>query len=305
METVLSIQALSKNYGKVEALKEVSFEIGKGSVFGLLGPNGSGKTTTLGILLGVIRSNAGSFSWFNGTSQKENLKRIGAILETPNFYPYLSGEKNLKIVADIKEVPYSRIEEVLELVKLRERKKSAFKTYSLGMKQRLAIGAAMLNNPEVLVLDEPTNGLDPQGIAEVRTLIQAIAKEGTTIILASHLLDEVQKVCDHVAVLNQGKLLFSGKVSEVLEMGDQADYVELEAPDMKQLYEVMQKFPGVKSLKKNASGHMVVFFESKPDVSSLNQFLIGEGITLSHLAVKQQSLEKQFLALIQQATQQS
>ncbi|MCL4134343.1 UNVERIFIED_CONTAM: hypothetical protein GTU68_059330, partial [Idotea baltica] len=305
VETVLSIQTLAKHYGKVEALKGISFEISKGSIFGLLGPNGSGKTTTLGILLGVIRAKSGSFSWFNGAPQKDSLKRIGAILETPNFYPYLSGEQNLKIVADIKGVSYSHIEEVLELVKLNERKKSAFKTYSLGMKQRLAIGAAMLNNPEVLVLDEPTNGLDPQGIAEVRNLIQAIAEKGTTIILASHLLDEVQKVCDQVAVLHQGKLLFKGKVSEVLEMGNQADFVELEAPDMKQLYEVIQKFPGVKSLKKNAAGQMVVFFESKPDVASLNQFLIGEGITLSHLAVKQQSLEKQFLALIQQATQQS
>ena len=210
MEKVLTISGLQKNYGKIHAVNDLSLSVERGSVYGILGPNGSGKTTTLAIILGVVNSNGGSYSWFGNENSKNDRKRIGAILEQPLFYPYLTAEKNLQIVASIKGVEYSDIERVLKIVELFERKDSKFRTFSYGMKQRLAIASALLGNPEVLIFDEPTNGLDPKGIAEIRELIIKIAKQGITILLASHLLDEVQKTCSHVAVLKSGKKLYEG-----------------------------------------------------------------------------------------------
>ncbi|MEI7982280.1 MAG: ATP-binding cassette domain-containing protein, partial [Bacteroidota bacterium] len=211
METVLSVNQISKQYGKIQAVKELSLEVARGQIFGLLGPNGSGKTTTLSIILDLIKGN-GNYEWFGDPPSKESRKRIGSVIESPNFFPYLDAITNLKIVADIKDMDYEDIDRVLLLAGLSERKKSKFRTFSYGMKQRLAIASAMLGNPEVLILDEPTNGLDPQGIAHIRELILSVAYQGTTIILASHLLDEVQKICTHVAVLSKGKKLFDGKV---------------------------------------------------------------------------------------------
>ena len=205
METILQINELTKRYRRLTALDGLSLEIEKGQVFGLLGPNGSGKTTTLGILLDVIQPTSGSFQWFGGESNSDSRKKIGSILETPCFYPYLSASRNLRIVAEIKGCEKKRIDEVLEWVGLYDRRNDSFKTFSLGMKQRLAIAAALLPDPPVLILDEPTNGLDPTGIAEIRGLIQDISERGKTLILASHLLDEVQKVCSHFAILQKGK----------------------------------------------------------------------------------------------------
>ncbi|MDX2245887.1 MAG: ATP-binding cassette domain-containing protein [Bacteroidia bacterium] len=296
LQTVLDIQNLTRHFGKIHAVDGISFSVEKGSVYGLLGPNGSGKTTTLGIVLGVIRADSGAYSWYGEAPSPQVLRRIGAVLEQPNFFPYLSGDDNLKIVADIKGVPYTRVEEVLTLTGLSGRGVDAFGKYSLGMKQRLAIAAAMISEPEVLVLDEPTNGLDPQGIADIRALISSIAQNGTTILLASHLLDEVEKVCSHLGILKNGKLLYSGPVEQMLNQG-QSEYLELLAEDMKQLFAVIQTYPGVKEVKK-IEGKMAVFFEEKPDVKSLNQFLIGEGVVITHLALKKRSLESQFLDLI-------
>ena len=199
METILTIENLSKKYGRIQALKNVSFEIQKGRVYGILGPNGSGKSTTLGIVLNVVNRTSGTYSWFGGKVEThEALKKVGAIIERPNFYPYMTAEENLKLVCKIKNIDYSKINEKLELVGLSDRKNSRFSTFSLGMKQRLAIASALLNDPEILILDEPTNGLDPQGIHQIRDIIKHIASKGTTILLASHLLDEVEKVCSHV-----------------------------------------------------------------------------------------------------------
>ena len=295
MNSVLSIDNLSKSYGQVKAVQNLSFSVEKGSVFGILGPNGSGKTTTLGMLLGVLQPDAGNFSWFGKAPAAESLKKIGAILETPNFFPYLSGIQNLRIVADIKEVPYSRIDPVLEQVNLSNRGKDNFKNYSLGMKQRLALGAALLNQPEVLVLDEPTNGLDPQGIAEVRQLITQIAQDGTTILLASHLLDEVEKVCTDVAILKSGQLLFSGPVSEILT-GSGSEYVELNAPDIAKLKAALQQHPEIENLINRAPGLVATFTRPITGVE-LNDYLHQQGVTLGHLAVRQKSLETQFLEL--------
>ncbi|MCD6596509.1 MAG: ATP-binding cassette domain-containing protein, partial [Bacteroidales bacterium] len=216
METILSLKNLDKKFGKIHAVNNLSFDIQKGNVYGILGPNGSGKSTTLGIILNVVNRTSGDFSWFDGEiTTHDALKKVGAIIERPNFYPYMSARENLKLVCKIKEISYDKIDDILKKVNLYERRDSKFKTFSLGMKQRLAIASALLNDPEILILDEPTNGLDPQGIHEIRTIIKDIASRGTTILLASHLLDEVEKVCSHVVVIRNGIKLYSGKVDEM------------------------------------------------------------------------------------------
>ena len=241
-QPVLSIENLAKNYGSIKALNGISYEVPQGCVFGILGPNGSGKTTTLGIILDVLKSNSGTFKWFGQPSGPDTRKQIGSLLETPNFYHYLSAVDNLKITQAISGRGTAKdIDAVLEVVNLAQRKNSKFSTYSLGMKQRLAIGAALLGNPDVLVFDEPTNGLDPVGIAEIRELIKKLAKDGKTIIMASHLLDEVEKVCTHVAILKKGELLTAGAVDEVLV---NEDIVQLGSSNLNQLNNAMQQFSG-------------------------------------------------------------
>lgn len=275
-------------------MNNLSFEVSRGSVYGILGPNGSGKTTTLGIILGVINADGGEFKWFEKENSKEDRKRIGAILEQPLFYPYLTAEKNLMIVAGIKGIDYSDIDRVLKIVELFERKDSKFRTFSYGMKQRLAIASALLGNPEVLIFDEPTNGLDPRGIAEIRELIIRIAGEGITIILASHLLDEVQKTCSHVLVLRTGEQLFSGKVEDVLNVNDS---VELNAEDQNGLLAALKGFDGMISMVEEEH-FAVVKLKENISLGALNKYLFEKGITLSHLAMRKNSLEKQFLELL-------
>lgn len=296
LNTILSIDKLSKHYGRIKAVDGISLTVPRGSVFGILGPNGSGKTTTLGMVLDVIQPNGGAFSWFESHRGPKALQRIGAILEHPNFFTYLSGEDNLKIVADIKRVPQARVGEVLELVQLSERAGSKFKTYSLGMKQRLAIAGAMLNEPEVLVLDEPTNGLDPQGIAQVRDLIRSIASQGVTILLASHLLDEVEKVCTHVAVLKKGNLLYSGEVDQILGTHGKKSWIEVMAPDKERMRTALEGLPEVSSFTEEASSFRV-FSESGLSPEKLNELLTAQGIYLSYLKEGHLNLEAQFLEL--------
>lgn len=297
MSTILNIQSLSKSYGKVKALQQLDMTIERGQVHGILGPNGSGKTTTLGIILGVLNADSGNFDWFGNPVLHRNLQRIGAILETPNFYPYLSAVKNLEIVRTIKDVDKSRIDQVLEQVNLAERKNDKFSTYSLGMKQRLAIASALLNEPEILVLDEPTNGLDPQGIAEVRELIMRIAREGTTILIASHLLDEIEKVCSHVTILKRGKRLFSGPVDEVFAT---AGMIEIGAADRDELEKACSAYPGVKNVNHNAK-RLHLNLDEQVDPAALNKYLVDKGIVVNHLVYRKSSLEQQFLELVSQS----
>lgn len=297
LQPVLSLQNLSKYYGSIHAVEDLSLKVEKGSVFGLLGPNGSGKTTTLGVILDIIIPTGGTYSWFGQPPSKATRKRIGAILENPNFYPYLSGLANLKLIADIKEVSHKQIIPMLDLVGLQSRKGSKYKTYSLGMKQRLAIAAAVLNGPEVLILDEPTNGLDPQGIADVRELIVKVANEGTTILLASHLLDEVQKVCTHVAVLKSGKKLFSGKVSDVLSGTTK---IEVGAEDMNNLKKVLEEYPGTENLALDKDKY-IVSLKDGFNAKELNSYLIERDILITHLSKGVNTLEKQFLTLLEES----
>ncbi len=267
----------------------------KGNVFGILGPNGSGKTTTLGIILSIINPNSGFFYWFGNPPSKNDRKRIGAIVEVPVFYPYLSGLQNLKIIADIKEVPYKNIDRVLEIANISDRKKSKFRTYSLGMKQRLAIAAALLGNPDVLIFDEPTNGLDPQGIVDIRNLIIKIANQGITIILASHLLDEVQKICTHVTVLDKGKNIYSGKVEDVLM---DSVWVELATENNDELIMILQNLEKVESIEKEGN-KLVARLKEGFTGKDLNEYLFQQGIILSHLATRRKTLEKHFLELLE------
>jgi ABC-type multidrug transport system ATPase subunit len=293
LETVLSISNLTKHFGKIKAVNELNLEVKRGQVFGMLGPNGSGKTTTLGMLMGVVNPTAGSFTWFGEPPTNSVRKKIGAVLEHPIFYPYLSGQKNLELNAMIKQCDPNNIPKVLELVELTERKDSKYKTYSLGMKQRLAIASALLNDPTVLILDEPTNGLDPMGIAEIRELIKKIALNGKTIILASHLLDEVQKVCSHFAVLKRGNLVHTGPVEDVQGGPETVEVIA----DVSNLNEILLAFSGTSSINRENGSFQVAMREGYKS-RDLNQFLFEKGVVASHLVTKKKSLEKQFLEIL-------
>ena len=293
MSNILSIQNLSKQYGQRVVLNNFTLTVEKGSVYGLLGPNGSGKTTTLSILLDVIPQNAGSYEWFGQSNNHQARKKIGSLLESPNFYSYLSAERNLMIAADIKEVPYADIERVLQFVGLYDRRKDRFKTFSLGMKQRLAIASALLGNPEVLVLDEPTNGLDPKGIYEIRELIFNISNQGITIIIASHILDEIEKVCTDVAIIKEGKLIAKGKVSDILST---ERILDVGAENLEQLQQVLKEHPGVKAIRKELKV-LALTLADEVSAEDINKMLMNKGIIVNHLAYRKKNLEMQFLEL--------
>jgi len=293
LSNVLSVSGLTKYFGKLCAVNNLNLEIGAGHVFGMLGPNGSGKTTTLGMLMGVINPSGGTYSWFGETPNHQVRKKIGAVLEHPIFYPYLSGQKNLELNATIKQCPPENIPRVLELVELATRKDDPYRTYSLGMKQRLAIASALLNDPTVLILDEPTNGLDPMGIAEIRELIKKIAAGGKTIILASHLLDEVQKVCTHFAVLRRGNLVYTGPVNTV-GAGTETVEVNADAPD---LQSILTTFPGTASVVRDNGLYQVTLRDTYHG-RDVNRYLFEQGITVDHLVTRKKTLEETFLEIL-------
>ena len=294
LEPILTINNLTKKFGYLTAVNDLSFTINRGNVYGILGPNGSGKSTTLGIVLNVVNKTSGDFKWFDGNiTTHDALKKVGAIIENPNFYPYMSAYDNLKLVCKIKGVDLSKIDEKLEIVGLMDRKNSKFKTYSLGMKQRLAIASALLNDPQILILDEPTNGLDPQGIHQIRQIIKDIAIEGTTILLASHLLDEVEKVCTHVVVLRKGVKLYSGRVDEMISSHGFFELKTSKKDDLLKLLENDSAFTKI-----TVKDELIAAFLSNPmEASTFNKLMFEKGITLSHLVQRKESLEEQFLQL--------
>lgn len=293
---ILAVENLSKNYDYIKALIGVSFSVPKGTVFGILGPNGSGKTTMLGTIMDVLKPTSGSYKLFDEVPNEHHRKQIGTLLETPNFYPYLNAVQNLKIAAAIKGRGVNDIDRVLVQVNLDQRKTSKFSTYSLGMKQRLAIASCLLGDPEVLIFDEPTNGLDPVGIAEIRELIKKLNKEGKTIIMASHLLDEVEKVCTHVAILQKGTLITHGHVDEILV---NEDIVEAGAANVQQLLSILQQFPGATQAKMNEQYAEAFFPNGTANLEAINRYCFEKGITLNHLRLRKKSLESKFFELTQ------
>ncbi|MFT6065758.1 MAG: ABC-2 type transport system ATP-binding protein [Paraglaciecola sp.] len=295
LETILSLKNLDKKYGAIHAVNNLSFDIQKGNVYGILGPNGSGKSTTLGIILNVVNRNSGDFSWFNGKlSTHEALKKVGAIIERPNFYPYMTASQNLALICKIKGTSTEKINEKLTTVNLFERRNSKFSTFSLGMKQRLAIASALLNDPEILILDEPTNGLDPQGIHEIRQIIKKIAANGTTILLASHLLDEVEKVCSHVVVIRKGIKLYAGSVEEMTASNG---LLELKIDEKEE--ELIALLENHVAIGKITKDHETIIATLNREISSteINKYLLENGFVLSHLVKRKPSLEQQFLDL--------
>lgn len=296
MDVVLSIKNLAKSYGAIRALNGVSFDVPQGSVYGILGPNGSGKTTLLGIVMDVLKANKGGFFWFGQPGgSPEQRKKIGSLLETPNFYSYLSATDNLKITQAISGRGSKKdIDEVLKKVNLYDRRWSSFKSYSLGMKQRLAIAAALLGEPKVLVLDEPTNGLDPVGIAEIRKLIVELNQKGHTIIMASHLLDEVEKVCTHAAILKTGNVVTTGPVDEILM---DEDVVELSATDINSLANLLKHFNQKITIDEKAKTVQVIFPKGMAKMDEINRFCFDNNIVLSQLILKKKRLETRFFEL--------
>jgi ABC-2 type transport system ATP-binding protein len=294
LEKVLEITNLSKNYGRITAVKDLSLEVGPGHVYGILGPNGSGKTTTLSVITGIIAANQGTYRWF-GREEKASLrKNIGSLIEVPNFYPYLNLIRNLVIVARIKDKPLDDIDRVLKLVNLWERRKSRYDTLSLGMKQRLALAAVLLGDPAVLVLDEPANGLDPEGIAEVREIILEERQKHKTIILASHILDEVEKVCTHVAVLKNGQPIAQGRVHELLAIDDP---VIVSCREAERLRDEIVRAGLSESVERNGN-ELVIILKKGKKARDINEFAFSKGILLDHLETRKRSLESQFLELV-------
>jgi ABC-2 type transport system ATP-binding protein len=296
MSTILEIHQLSKSYRSIQALNNLSISINPGQSYGLLGPNGSGKTTTLSIVTGILRQDSGTYNWFGEKPTPQQRTKIGSLIEMPHFYPYLSLEKNLKIICQIKNIGYTDIERALRETKLYERRTSRFKTLSLGMKQRLGIAAALLGDPQVLVLDEPTNGLDPEGIAEVRDTVMMQVKKGKTLIYASHILSEVEKICSHVAILKNGDLLATGSVKEILT---EDEIVEFSSTDNEKLKVALEDSEIVTRVR-TENGLLVATLAPSVQISDLNRFAFEQQIVIDHLLSRRKTLEAQFLELVKE-----
>ena len=292
---ILQTQNLTKQYGNITALDNLNFVVEQGQIMGLLGPNGSGKTTTLGIILGVLRQSGGDYTWFDNKDDAHHRLRIGSILETPNFFPYLDADRNLDIVRQIKNIEKQSFDDLLDFVKLKERRHSKFSTYSLGMKQRLAIAATLIGNPDVVIFDEPTNGLDPEGIAEVRDTLKRIASQGKTVIMASHMLDEVEKICSHVTIIKKGKKLASGPVGAILS--DDLT-IEIGGLDLHSIHKFLSEYPGINSTK-DCNTYIECSADAGLVLSQLNAEAVKNGIAINRLIARKKSLEQEFLQITQ------
>jgi ABC-2 type transport system ATP-binding protein len=293
---VLRTHGLRKQYGRVTAVQDVSIMVRPGEVFGFLGPNGSGKTTTVAMILSLIEPTAGTVELFGQTTREGRyraLNRVGSIIESPAFYPFLSGRDNLGVVARLRGVPKARVGEVLDQIFLSDRADRKYSAYSLGMKQRLAIGAALLNDPELLMLDEPTNGLDPEGMVEVRNLILHLASQAKTIFLCSHLLAEVQQVCTRVAFINRGVIVKQGTTEDLLRT-DNTHYLEVD--DIPRAIEVLRQTAYITEVRPEGRGVQITCTgECAADVATT---LIGAGLRLNRLQPIETSLESIYLELV-------
>src|SRR2546421_3294611 len=291
--TIVETHSLTKRYGNgVLAVDSVDMSVRRGEVYGFLGPNGAGKTTTLRMLVGLIRPTSGTATVAgHGPGAPSGLARTGSLIEGPGFYPYLAGRENLKVVADLAGVKPKRVEEVLDIVELTTRAGRKFGTYSTGMKQRLGVAAALLKDPELLILDEPTNGLDPQGMAEMRKLIKDIGQGDRTVLLSSHLLGEVEQICDRVGVISNGKLVKQSTVQDLL--GEEG--VLVRAQPIEQAQDILTKMFGAEAISRQDGA---LHLKTKPSNSvDINRQLVGAGIGVSELRPFERSLEEVFFQL--------
>jgi|SRR5579859_3522401 len=291
--TIVETHSLTKRYGSgVLAVDSVDMSVRRGEVYGFLGPNGAGKTTTLRMLVGLIKPTSGTATVAgHAPGRPDSLARIGALIEGPGFYPYLSGRENLKVVAELASVPLRRVDEVLDIVELSSRAGRKFGTYSTGMKQRLGVAAALLKDPDLLILDEPTNGLDPQGMAEMRKLIRDIGQGDRTVLVSSHLLGEVEQICDRVGVISGGHLVKQSTVRELI--GEEG--VLVRAQPMDAAHELLTRMfgPQVVSLRDGA-----LHLDTRPDRSlEINRVLTSAGVGVSELRPYERSLEEVFFQL--------
>lgn len=300
-EPIIRADHLTKRYGAVTAVDDVSFEVRRGEIYGFLGPNGSGKSTTIGMLLGLVAPSSGSIGLFGKSldERDETLPRVGAIIESPAFYPYLSGRRNLRVLADLRPgVTDKRIDEVIEIVGLSGAANRKYSEYSLGMKQRLGIGWTLLHDPELLVLDEPTNGLDPAGMAEVRHLILQLASEGKTIFISSHLLNEIEQVCDRVTIIQRGKLIAEGWVDEMVNSEPRL-LVRVDAPERAE--DIVRGLLQGADIVIDDNELMISAEGLRP--AEINAALVTAGIGVEELHTIQHSLEEAFLDLTNNAEQ--
>ncbi len=295
---VLRTHGLRKQYGRVTAVQDVSIIVQQGDVFGFLGPNGSGKTTTVAMILSLIEPTSGTVELFGQMTREGRynaLHRVGSIIESPAFYPFLSGHDNLRVVARLRGVPMARVADVLDQVFLADRADRKYSAYSLGMKQRLAIGAALLNDPELLMLDEPTNGLDPEGMVEVRNLILHLAAHGKTIFLCSHLLAEVQQVCTRVAFINRGVIVKQGTTEDLLRTGN-SHYLEVD--DIPRAVDFLRQTRYVTEVRPEGRGVQFACEGERDCAADVATALIGAGFRLSRLQPIETSLESIYLELV-------
>ncbi len=290
---LVETRSLTKRYGpRITAVRELDLRVERGEVYGFLGPNGAGKTTTLRMLLGLIRPTSGSAAviWEKPGSPA-GLEKIGALVESPAFYPYLSGRDNLRVMARYSGASRSRIGEVLEQVELSGRAKDKFKKYSLGMKQRLGVAAALLKDPELLILDEPTNGLDPKGMADMRGLIRRLGKGERTVLLSSHLLGEVEQICDRIGVISKGSLVAEGAIAELRGR----EGIMVRATPVEEAAQIAEKLAGVEEVTVNDGALRLTADPER--AAEINAKLVSAGLRVSELRPAEQSLEELFLEL--------
>ncbi|WP_205501039.1 ABC transporter ATP-binding protein [Rufibacter psychrotolerans] len=304
MKHLIQTQDLRYRYGSREILTGLHLNIPKGSIYGFLGPNGAGKTTTIRLLLGLLTPSGGSIDLFGKElvrNRVEVLRQIGALIEVPSLYRHLSGRDNLEVLRRLLGLDKKRVEAVLEIVRLQQDAHRPVKQYSLGMCQRLGIALALLSDPELLILDEPTNGLDPSGIREMRELlIDLNQKHGKTIFLSSHLLSEIEKTVTHLSILHEGTLAFEGSVQELRRVAAHTQTLEVEVDNALLAREVLllQGF-AVETLTENL---IRVAVDCKPTAAHLNRLLVEQGLAVSGLVYGQRSLEEVFLSMTQEAT---